>query len=254
MSLYYSIYFSHPSTNQTRPCLASEIRQDRAHSGWYIRRLFHVFLKHIPTCHTLLLSNTAYFPLRFIHVYYINLIKKTTCEWHCGVRKTRIHIHSQTWPFTRSHHQTSYPIHLSLRALIGRNGLWRLKTSQRGANRVSAGGDAYLGIAGSLIVDCSTFSASGSPSSPCVAFLLYAFFTLCIFTLALLLKCLTKNSGVGEFKKIIYIMIRIIFPLKYYSLLCTAISISLCFTYTYLSFPHLPYFLKEYWYHSFLLI
>ena len=27
--------FSHPSTNQARPCLASEIRRDRACSGWY---------------------------------------------------------------------------------------------------------------------------------------------------------------------------------------------------------------------------
>ena len=30
---------SHPSTNQARPCLASKIRRDRAHSGWYGRRL-----------------------------------------------------------------------------------------------------------------------------------------------------------------------------------------------------------------------
>ena len=30
--------FSHPSTNQARPCLASEIRWDRARSGWYGRR------------------------------------------------------------------------------------------------------------------------------------------------------------------------------------------------------------------------
>ena len=28
-----------PSTNQARPCLASEIRRDRAHSGWYGHRL-----------------------------------------------------------------------------------------------------------------------------------------------------------------------------------------------------------------------
>lgn len=27
--------FSHPSTNQAQPCLASKIRQDRVHSGWY---------------------------------------------------------------------------------------------------------------------------------------------------------------------------------------------------------------------------
>ena len=31
--------FSHPSTNQARPCLASEIRRDRACSGWYGCRL-----------------------------------------------------------------------------------------------------------------------------------------------------------------------------------------------------------------------
>ena len=31
--------FSHPSTNRARPCLASEIRRDRARSGWYGRRL-----------------------------------------------------------------------------------------------------------------------------------------------------------------------------------------------------------------------
>ena len=29
---------SHPSTNQARPCLASEIRRDRARSGWYGHR------------------------------------------------------------------------------------------------------------------------------------------------------------------------------------------------------------------------
>ena len=32
------VHFSHPSTNQARPCLASEIRQDRVRSGWYGRR------------------------------------------------------------------------------------------------------------------------------------------------------------------------------------------------------------------------
>ena len=30
--------FSHPSTNQARPCLASEIRRDQARSGWHGRR------------------------------------------------------------------------------------------------------------------------------------------------------------------------------------------------------------------------
>lgn len=29
---------SHPGTNQARPCLASEIRQDQARSGWYGHR------------------------------------------------------------------------------------------------------------------------------------------------------------------------------------------------------------------------
>ena len=34
----YSGLISHPSTNQARPCLASEIRRDRARSGWYGHR------------------------------------------------------------------------------------------------------------------------------------------------------------------------------------------------------------------------
>lgn len=37
-STRYSQAVSHPSTNQARPCLASEIRRDRARSGWYGRR------------------------------------------------------------------------------------------------------------------------------------------------------------------------------------------------------------------------
>lgn len=37
-STRYSQAVSHPSTNQARPCLASEIRRDRALSGWYGRR------------------------------------------------------------------------------------------------------------------------------------------------------------------------------------------------------------------------
>ena len=35
---WYSQAVSHPSTNQARPCLASEIRRDRAFSGWYGRK------------------------------------------------------------------------------------------------------------------------------------------------------------------------------------------------------------------------
>ncbi|KAI3371017.1 hypothetical protein L3Q82_023673 [Scortum barcoo] len=34
-STWYSQAVSHPSTNQARPCLASEIGRDRACSGWY---------------------------------------------------------------------------------------------------------------------------------------------------------------------------------------------------------------------------
>ena len=37
-STRYSQAVSHPSTNRARPCLASEIRRDRARSGWYGRR------------------------------------------------------------------------------------------------------------------------------------------------------------------------------------------------------------------------
>lgn len=35
---------SYPGTNQARLCLASEIRWDRAHSGWYGCRLYAVIL------------------------------------------------------------------------------------------------------------------------------------------------------------------------------------------------------------------
>ena len=35
--------FSHPSTNQAQPCLASEIRWDRARTGWYGHRLTSAF-------------------------------------------------------------------------------------------------------------------------------------------------------------------------------------------------------------------
>ena len=37
-STWYSQAVSHPSTNQARPCLASEIGRDRACSGWYGRK------------------------------------------------------------------------------------------------------------------------------------------------------------------------------------------------------------------------
>uniref|UniRef100_A0A9J8B026 Gypsy retrotransposon integrase-like protein 1 n=1 Tax=Cyprinus carpio carpio TaxID=630221 RepID=A0A9J8B026_CYPCA len=37
-STWYSQAVSHPSTNQARLCLASEIRRDRARSGWYGRK------------------------------------------------------------------------------------------------------------------------------------------------------------------------------------------------------------------------
>ena len=37
-STWYYQAVSHPSTNQAGPCLASEIRRDRAYSGWYGRK------------------------------------------------------------------------------------------------------------------------------------------------------------------------------------------------------------------------
>ena len=37
-STWYSQAVSHPSTNKAGPCLASEIRRDRAYSGWYGRK------------------------------------------------------------------------------------------------------------------------------------------------------------------------------------------------------------------------
>ena len=39
----FSLLFSHPSTYQAQPCLASEIRWDWARSGWYGHRLFSLF-------------------------------------------------------------------------------------------------------------------------------------------------------------------------------------------------------------------
>ena len=38
-------FFSHPSTSQAQPCLASEIRWDQARSGWYGRRQIFLFLR-----------------------------------------------------------------------------------------------------------------------------------------------------------------------------------------------------------------
>lgn len=48
-STRYSQEVSHPSTNQARPCLASEIRRDRALPGWDGRR--HLLLLLRPSCH-----------------------------------------------------------------------------------------------------------------------------------------------------------------------------------------------------------
>lgn len=48
-STRYSQEVSHPSTNQARPCLASEIRRDRALPGWDGRR--HALLRLQPSSH-----------------------------------------------------------------------------------------------------------------------------------------------------------------------------------------------------------
>lgn len=49
-STRYSQAVSHPSTNQARPCLASEIRRDRARSGWYGRRRWRPLQKASRAC------------------------------------------------------------------------------------------------------------------------------------------------------------------------------------------------------------
>lgn len=49
-STRYSQAVSHPSTNQARPCLASEIRRDRARSGWYGRRRLPLQLGALRAC------------------------------------------------------------------------------------------------------------------------------------------------------------------------------------------------------------
>ena len=51
-----SILFSHPSTNQVRPCLASEIRWDLVCSGWYSRRHKHPVLINLTSYRPLCLS------------------------------------------------------------------------------------------------------------------------------------------------------------------------------------------------------
>ena len=56
--------FSHPSTNQARPCLASEIRRDRARSGWYGRRLMCIFYAHMESVFVKLLW--THFKLRVV--------------------------------------------------------------------------------------------------------------------------------------------------------------------------------------------
>ena len=56
-STWYSQAVSHPSTNQARPCLASEIGRDRACSGWYGRKreqcgqMHHLYMPIIALCY-----------------------------------------------------------------------------------------------------------------------------------------------------------------------------------------------------------
>ena len=65
--------------------------------------------------------------------------------------------------------------------------------------------------------NCELFFVLLSRGNP-LAFNLYSFIIIQLFALAFLLRYLTKNSDVREFKKITYIMIRMIFPLKYFSI------------------------------------
>ena len=44
-STWYSQAVAHPSTNQARTCLASEIRRDRARAWWYGRKQLQLPLK-----------------------------------------------------------------------------------------------------------------------------------------------------------------------------------------------------------------
>uniref|UniRef100_A0A3P9DHZ8 Protein kinase domain-containing protein n=1 Tax=Maylandia zebra TaxID=106582 RepID=A0A3P9DHZ8_9CICH len=59
-STWYSQAVSHPSTDQARPCLASEIRRDRACSGWYGRKRKQSCEKDL-----LLVANVSQFDLYY---------------------------------------------------------------------------------------------------------------------------------------------------------------------------------------------
>ena len=75
---WYSQAVSHPSTNQARPCLASEIGRDRACSGWYGSKPPVEPVKALLHCPWLTLSNK---PMVFL------LIAHTPPAHVCGLEE-----------------------------------------------------------------------------------------------------------------------------------------------------------------------
>ena len=87
-STWYSQAVSHPSTNQARPCLASEIRRDRACSEWYGRKRITNEVKPFKSfsnateLQTYILDLIVLLDLNTFYQYYNTYPKyKTTSNW-----------------------------------------------------------------------------------------------------------------------------------------------------------------------------
>ena len=97
-STRYSQAVSHPSTNQARPCLASEIRRDRARSGWYGRRRPQPLRKAPRACcrrSPAATVNAAPLPARLRTRRRAHAIPGTRRHTHCTAAHTKNHRHAR---------------------------------------------------------------------------------------------------------------------------------------------------------------
>ena len=78
--------FSHPNTNQARPCLASEIRRDRACSGWYGRRQSITNLKSLYKIYNI--TYNIYYNVIYIGIIYPYYISLSKFFWFCFSEET----------------------------------------------------------------------------------------------------------------------------------------------------------------------
>ena len=90
--------FSHPSTNQARPCLASEIRRDRARSGWYGRRLISAFLWNNHPVQTSV-HHAPLFMVEFSRAKFDLIFTKLSVIWFSWIVKRMAHIVYHGNPF-----------------------------------------------------------------------------------------------------------------------------------------------------------